>query len=111
MKVEYPRFDEMGWAYCDDCPFNKQAGLNCCKPSNLRCPTSTTYAEACRIAEGRAAEEKPAAAPLALTPWDHFAGMALQGLIIKTGEATPTSYIVNQACGYADAMMEARGPK
>ena len=116
MKVERPRFTSGGRVYCADCPLDRDGG---CYTEETQwkdrgCPDALNYAEACRIAEGRAAEERPEAAePLAaemkVTPWDHFAATALQGLIINNmGDSTPMTRIVDQACGYADAMMERR---
>ena len=51
-KVDNPRFDPIGDVLCDDCPFDdeKDTGVNAlCLTEN--CPTSSTYAAACELAE------------------------------------------------------------
>lgn len=110
MKVENPRFNSDGSVRCLECPFSNSHGL--CHAEGRRCPTRESYAEACRIAEGRAAEEKPeASAPLAaeMTLRDHFASTALNALLTWSDacDVTPESHAVT-AYGLADAMMKER---
>jgi len=114
MKVEYPRFndDGLGSVYCTDCPFYSSSNT-CCSNGTL-CPTRKTYTQSCAIAEGRAAAEKPeAAAPLAaeMTLRDHFAAVALQGMLASctdTADWPLPERTAKAAYEMADAMMVAR---
>jgi hypothetical protein len=49
MKVDKPRFWEGGAVFCDDCPL-LEVGL-CVLGTSQPCPTESTYAEACAMAE------------------------------------------------------------
>jgi len=112
MKVDNPRFSGLtGFPVnCTECPFYGKD--NRCEADGHGCPTRETYAEACRVAEARAAEEKPeAAAPLAAdaTLRDHFAATALNALLTWSNacDISPESHAVT-AYGLADAMMKER---
>ena len=114
MKVERPRFTSGGRVYCADCPLDRDGG---CYTEETQwkdrgCPDALNYAEACRIAEGRAEEEKPeAAAHLAaeMTLRDHFAAVVLNALLTWSNacDISPESHAV-AAYGLADAMMKER---
>lgn len=60
MKVDNPRFDQLGRVECYDCPCDEDTipalrGTGICfrfkGADGGSCPTSETYAEACKLAE------------------------------------------------------------